>query len=381
MISLANLGFPSLTPLSSFNSWALSMAAWRSGEMDDESLAGEFARYQGEMAQISGVFRGEIRFQELTGELVDLLDEALLRLEACEDQTYLLSELAASGGWARVDDGQVQLLGQRLSALFETFSQLRELEEQRPRLAASPYIHEVLRCLQLFEKGVLSAELMGERLAGVSHHFQLLAEQLRLTSIRLPAVEQLLDVLEVQEVALQELAEGVAAGQRSLPNEPKRVLHDCAEQAFTIHSEIQSLSGTPAVWCDGCLGLVRETPDQTCPECGQALVPDSDPGGLLEVAERACEQNRREDWEALQPLSQEAHHQAQEMLKKLAGFPEKKPALESCLRQLAETLAEVRQCLPEHDARSLERLLPRLREDLEKAAEVQQQTFDEIKVG
>ncbi|MBX3171309.1 MAG: hypothetical protein KF760_28125 [Candidatus Eremiobacteraeota bacterium] len=377
MISLANLGFPSLTPLSSFNSWALSMAAWRSGEMEGEALAREFSRFQLEMSQISAVFRSEIRFQEAHGPLQSLIETALQRLAVCEDQADVLKEW--EGDWEGISEKRVQGLGAALNSLFEVFGQIRELEEERPRLAASPYIHEILRCLQLYERGVLAPELMQERLAGVSQHFQLLGEQMRQSPVRLAAVEQLLDLLEVQENALQQLSEQITEGQPP-GAESKRVLHDCAQQALTIHEEIQALAGTPAVWCDGCLGLVRLTDEQQCPECGQPVgAPEESGDGLLAVAERACAENRREDWELLQVLSQESEAQAQEMVKKVKQLPLKQPDLEAALLQLAGTVAEIRDYLPGRDAPGLERLLPRLRQDLESAAEMQQQVLEEIK--
>ncbi len=377
MISLGNLGLPSLTPLSSFNSWALSMAAWRSGEMEGEALAREFARFQLEMSQISAVFRSEIRFQPAGGPEQALIEIALQRLAVCEDQADVLKEW--EGDWEGISEKRVQALAAALTSLFEVFGQIRELEEKRPRLAASPYIHEVLRCLQLFEKGALAPELMQERLAGVSQHFQLLGEQMRQSPIRLAAVEQLIDLLEIQENALQQLSEQISQGYPLTPD-CTRVLRDCAQQALTIHEEIQALAGTPAVWCDGCLGLVRLTEEQLCSECGQAVgVTEEGGDGLLAVAERACAENRREDWEILQVLSHDSEAQAQEMVKKVKQLPLKQPRLEDALLQLAETVAEVRDYLPGRDGPGLERLLPRLREDLESAAELQQQVMESLK--
>lgn len=376
MISLANLGFPSLTPLSSFNSWALSMAAWRSGEMEGEALAREFSRFQLEMAQISAVFRSEIRFQEASGPIVALIESALEKLAVCEDQADVLKEW--QDDWEGISEKRVQSLAAALNSLFEVFGKIRELEDKRPRLAASPYIHELLRCLQLYEKKTLAAELISERLAGVSQHFSLLAEQMRQSPIRLAAVEQLIDVLEVQENALQQIAEEVGRGQRPVAAESKRVLHDCAQQALTIHEEVRALSGTPAVWCDGCLGLVRLTHDQICPECGQPVgASEQGEDGLLAVAERACAENRREDWELLQSLSQQSEAQAQEMVKKVKQLPVRQPELEEALGRLAQSVSEIRGFLPGRDAPGLERLLPRLREDLESAAELQQRALEE----
>ena len=377
MISLGTLGFPALTPLSSFNSWAMSMSAWRTGEMDGEALAREYSRFQLEMGQISAVFRSEVRFQDPREEgLAPLIEEALQRLAVCEDQTDVLRE------WEGISEPRVQALAAALSSLFEIFGQIRELEEKRPRLAVSPYIHEILRCLQLYEDGVLAPELVQERLAGVSQHFSLLAEQMRQSPIRLAAVEQLLDLLEVQEGALQQVAEQVAQGD-SVAAEPQRVLRDCAQQALTIHEEIQALSGTPAVWCDGCLGLVRLTENRICPECGQRVGESDSAGsdGLLSVAERACAENRREDWELLQGLSQQSEAQAQEMVKKVKQLPVKQPELEAALLQLAGTVAEIRDYLPARDGVGLERLLPRLRDALESAAEIQQEVLEEVKGG
>ncbi len=376
MISLANLGFPSLTPLSSFNSWALSMAAWRSGEMEGEALAREFSRFQLEMAQISAVFRSEIRFQEASGPIVALIESALEKLAVCEDQADVLKEW--QDDWEGISEKRVQSLAAALNSLFEVFGKIRELEDKRPRLAASPYIHELLRCLQLYEKKTLAAELISERLAGVSQHFSLLAEQMRQSPIRLAAVEQLIDVLEVQENALQQIAEEVGRGQRPVAAESKRVLHDCAQQALTIHEEVRALSGTPAVWCDGCLGLVRLMHDQMCPECGQPVgASEQGEDGLLAVAERACAENRREDWELLQSLSQQSEAQAQEMVKKVKQLPVRQPELEEALGRLAQSVSEIRGFLPGRDAPGLERLLPRLREDLESAAELQQRALEE----
>ena len=222
MISLANLGFPSLTPLSSFNSWALSMAAGRSGEMEGEALAREFSRFQLEMSQISAVFRSEIRFQEAHGPMPALIASALEKLAVCEDQADVLKEW--EDDWEGISERRVQSLAAALNQLFEVFGQIRELEEKRPRLAASPYIHEILRCLQLYEKGALAADLMQERLAGVSQHFQLLGEQMRQSPVRLAAVEQLIDLLEVQETALQQLSEQGRRQQRRVSGACKRLL-------------------------------------------------------------------------------------------------------------------------------------------------------------
>ena len=378
MISLANLGFPSLTPLSSFNSWALSMAAWRSGEMESEALGREFSRFQLEMAQISAVFRSEIRFQETSGPIVALIESALQKLAVCEDQADVLKEW--EDDWEGISEKRVQALAGALNSLFEVFGKIRELEDKRPRLAASPYIHELLRCLQLYEKKALSPDLIQERLAGVSQHFQLLAEQMRQSPIRLAAVEQLIDVLEVQENALQQISEEVGRGQRPVATESKRVLHDCAQQALTIHEEVQALGGTAAVWCDGCLGLVRLTDDEICPECGQSVaLSETGEAGLLAVAERACAENRREDWELLQGLSQQSEAQAEEMVKKVKQLPVKQPKLEAALAKLAQSVSEIRGFLPGRDAPGLERLLPRLREDLDKAAELQQQALEEAR--
>jgi len=378
MISLANLGFPSLTPLSSFNSWALSLAAWRSGEMEGEALAREFSRFQLEMAQISAVFRSEIRFQEASGPIVTLIESALEKLAVCEDQADVLKEW--QDDWDGISEKRVQSLAGALNSLFEVFGKIRELEDKHPRLAPSPYIHELLRCLQLYENGALAAELVQERLAGVSQHFSLLAEQMRQSPIRLAAVEQLSDVLEVQENALQQISEEVGRGQRPVAAEVKRVLHDCAQQALTIHEEVQALSGTPAIWCDGCLGLVRLTDDQICPECGQPVgVSEQGEDGLLAVAERACAENRREDWELLQGMSQQSEAQAEEMVKKVKLLPVKQPELEAALGRLAQSVSEIRGFLPGRDAPGLERLLPRLREDLENAAELQQRALEDAK--
>lgn len=353
------------------------MAAWRSGEMEGEALARELARFQLEMSQISAVFRSEIRFQPADGPEQALIQTALERLAVCEDQADVLKEW--EGDWEGISEKRVQALAAALTSLFEVFGQIRELEEKRPRLAASPYIHEVLRCLQLFEKGGLSAELMQERLAGVSQHFQLLAEQMRQSPIRLAAVEQLIDLLEVQENSLQQLSEQISQGHPVTPD-CKRILRDCAQQALTIHEEIQALAGTPAVWCDGCLGLVRLTDEQLCPECGQAVGTSEEGGdGLLAVAERACAENRREDWEILQVLSHDSEAQAQDMVKKVRQLPLKQPELEEALLRLAESVAEVRDYLPDRDGPGLERLLPRLREDLESAAEMQQQVLEGLK--
>lgn len=221
---------------------------------------------------------------------------------------------------------------------------------------------------------------MQERLAGVSQHFQLLAEQMRQSPIRLAAVEQLLDLLEVQENVLQQVSEEVGGNARPVSAESKRILRDCAQQALTIHEEIQALSGTPAIWCDGCLGLVRLTDDQLCPECGQPVGASEEGGeGLLAVAERACAENRREDWELLQGLSQESEAQAQEMVKKVKSLPLKQPELEAALLQLSGTVSEIRGFLPGRDGPGLERLLPRLREDLETAAELQQHALEQVK--
>jgi hypothetical protein len=378
MISLATLGFPSLTPLSSFNSWAMSMAAWRTGEMDSEALAREFARFQLEMAQISAVFRSEVRFQERVEPLAGLLDEALQQLAVCEDQADVLKEW--EGEWEGISEARMQALAGALSSLFEIFDRVRQMEEERPRLAASPYIHEILRCLELYERDVLAPELMLERLAGVAQHFQLLAEQMRQSPLRVAAVEQLLDLLEVQEGALQQISEQVAEHECASP-EQKRLLHDCAQQALTIHEEIQAMAGSPAVWCDACLGLVRLVEEQICSECGQPVQPGGpeEDVGLLAVAERACSENRREDWEALQGLSQQSEAQALDMVKKVKQLPVKQPDLEDALVQLAETVAEIRGYLPERDGPGLERLLPRLRRTLEHAADMQQRVLEEIK--
>ena len=374
MISLSNLGFPSLTPLSSFNTFALSLAAFRNGELEEETLARDFASFQTEMAQISAVFRSEVRFQELEGSLLDWIEVGLERLEVAEDQCYLLGEAGAT-------EARIEPAAKALNELFEVFAQLRKLEEGRPRLAASPYIHEVLRCLQLYDRGILSPQLMQERLAGVSQHFQILAEAVRQTPVRLPAVEQLLDVIEVQEEALQAVSAEVGEGKRPVSPSLLQTLHDCAAQALTIHTEVQALSGTPAVWCDACLGLVRMTTESNCAECGQSLARREAESGLLAVAERACQQGRREDWEALQALSQQSEGQAQELVKKVRGLPHPRPELEAALVELAETVARVREFLPGRDGAGLERLLPELSERLEGAAELQRQALDEARGG
>ncbi|MFN8609939.1 MAG: hypothetical protein U0931_20530 [Vulcanimicrobiota bacterium] len=371
MISLSELGVPSLTPLASFNAFALSLAAFRNGELEEEALARDFARFQGEMTQISVVFRSEVRFQELQGGWLEWIEAGLERLEAAEDQAFLLAE----SGWA---EARVESAASALNELFEVFAQLRKLEEARPRLAASPYIHEVLRCLELHDRGVLPADLVRERVAGVSHHFQLLAEQVRQTPVRLPAVEQLLDLLEIQEEALQTVIAQLGQGGPAA-REPRLILRDCAAQAETIHGEVQALAGSPAVWCDGCLGLVRLTREGSCAECGQA--PDRPPEsqGLLDVARRACSQNRSEDWEALQRLSQSAQVQARELLKKAQSLPEARPELEQALAGVAESVGRVRDLLPKRDRLELERCLPELSQRLERAAELQQLALQELR--
>ncbi|MBS2040525.1 hypothetical protein JST97_36400 [bacterium] len=373
MISLPHLGGTSLTPLASFNAFALSLAAYRHGELEEELLARDFASFQTEMSQISTVFRSEVRFQELQGPWLDWIESALERLECAEDQAYLLSE--ADWGQARVETA-----ARALNELFEAFAELRKLEEARPRLAASPYIHELLRCLELYDRGMLSAALVHERLAGVTHHFQSLAEQMRQSPVRLPAVEQLLDLLEIQEEALQSLADPLLNG-LAVPQQPRKILQDCAAQALIIHTEVQALAGTPASWCDGCLGLVRVTREGRCQECGHGLLRREEGLGLLDLAQRACLENRPEDWEALPSLTQQAQTQASELLKKARALPESQPELEEAIQQMQEALGQVRDCLASRDGPALERFLPALRERLERAAELQRKVLDEARTG
>ena len=121
------------------------------------------------------------------------------------------------------------------------------------------------------------------------------------------------------------------------------------------------------------LTLDQKWPDAGLPAGGSAEVEER----LLAVAERACAENRREDWELLQSLSQQSEAQAQEMVKKVKQLPVRQPELEEALGRLAQSVSEIRGFLPGRDAPGLERLLPRLREDLESAAELQQRALEE----
>lgn len=377
MLPVATLGFPSLTPLSSFNSFALSLAAYRSGEMDETALGQEFSRFCGDVAQISTVFRSEARFQEKLPPWDELIEQALQRLTRCEDHCFILQDLASEGQWEKID---VQRVGKALSRLFETFARLRELEAQRPVLASSPYINELLRCAQLYDRGALSAELLSERVASVSQHFSQLQATLEESPVRLPAVEQLLEVLQAQEVALRGLTAALKEGRRPLPPDPLQILKDCSEEARAVHQEVLDLQGSEAAWCATCGGIVLVV-EGACAECGQALA--ADPGdrgvaGLVELARLAAETNGREDWSQLARECSRSLKQLGELSEKARLLEKQQPEVAAALARLQQTLAAVEETVANRDGPTLLSLSRQLEEVLEVAQEAQNNAMKEL---
>ncbi|MBT9583335.1 hypothetical protein IV102_08295 [bacterium] len=379
MLSMATLGLPSRTPLSSFNSWALSLAAHRSGEMETAALEQEFARLALEMSQISAVFRSEVRYQERQPPWDRVLDAALAQLERCEDLFYLLQEAAGLGAWEQIDQAQVERLGAALTALFESFKEVSALESQRPQLASSPYVHELLRCLQLHQGGGLSRELVEERLASVSQHFLQLQAQLESTPLRLPAVDQLLETLEVQQIAFDELSSALQSG-HPVPARLTYVLRDCAEEARAIHQEILDMQGTDAAWCLACEGIVVVNAG-VCSECGAALGGDQvDQGvlGLVELANQAYHHNQPQDWELLETRVAQSLSQLGEVLAKARSLPQPPPQVEAALSGLQQVLVEIQGCATQRDGAGLRGHILGLEQSLAAAQEAQSEASKEM---
>ena len=377
---MAAMGFPSLTPLSSFNSWALSLAAFRSGEMELAALEQEFAGLAREMSQISAVFRSEARYQEQQPPWDRLLAQALGQLERCEDQLYLLHETATQSAWDQLDEAQVSRLGTSITLLFETFAQIREAEAQRPRLADSPYIHELLRCLKLFDQQKLSRELIEERLLSVSHHFLQLQAQIENSPVRLPAVEQLLDILELQQTAFDQLLEALQQNQRPLPEGPRKILHDCAREALAVHQEVLDLQGTQAGWCVECGGIVAAA-DGLCAECGQPIeTEDGDQGilGLVELAQQTCQNNQPESWAQLSNRLTASLQQLEEVTQKAGALPERKVELEAALARLKQVLTDLQLCTEARDGSGLHVQVALLEQALAAAQAAQNDAIEEM---
>jgi hypothetical protein len=373
------LGFPSLTPLSSFNSWALSLAAFRTGEMEAAALDQEFARLVAEMNQISLVFRSELRYQDRQPPMDVLLEQALDQLERCEDGMYLLHEAAGQGSWDQISQAQVERLGTSIGVLFERFTQIREIEGQRPQLAASPYVHELLRCMHNYAAGKLTRELVEERLASVSHHFLLLKSQLESTPLRLPAVEQLLDILDVQQSAFEQLAAALQAGS-SLPQEFLQVLIHCSEEARLIHQEILDLQGSPAAWCGACEGIVG-VHEGCCSECGQAISlaqEESGVMGLVELVRLACQQDQPADWALLTSRVSQSLAQLKEVADKARNLPQRQPRVETALSGLQQVLREILDCSEQRDGATLWTHVASLEEALSVAQEAQTEASKEL---
>lgn len=379
MLPLASLGFPSLTPLSSFNAFALSLAAYRTGELDETTLTQDFSRFIGEVGQISTVFRSEVRFQELQPPWDELIQEAMNRLTRCEDHCYLLQELAAESNWEQINN-RLQKVGGALSRLFETFGRLRELESQRPVLASSPYINELLRCAKLYDRQVLSGDLLSERVAAVSHHFAQLQATLEQSPLRLPAIEQLLEVLEAQETALRGLSAALKEGRRPLPEHPLEILRDCSEEARAVHQEVLDLQGSEAAWCATCEGIVVVV-EGTCAECGQPLANDEgDRGvaGLVELATRAAEQGRAEDWAALTGECSRSQKQLAQVIEKARALEKEQPEVARALDRLSKVLSVVTETAARRDGPALMTAARELELALDTAQEAQNNAMKEL---
>jgi len=378
MLSLAGLGFPSLTPMSSFNSWSLSLAAYRNGEMERSALEGEFHKFWSEMLQISSVFRSEVLFQEREPEVQRLIQQSLKQLSLCEELCCSLGTESQHG--EQVSQEILSALGEALTGLFDRFSQIREWEERQPRLAASPFIHELLRCIQMYDQGRLAPKLLSQRLASVQHHFQQLSQQIESSPLRLPAVEQLLDILDLQRGAFEELSSHLTAGQRPLPAPPQQILRQCAQEAQNIHQEILDLQGQSAGWCSRCQGIVLAE-SGVCPECGQALGMDSaDRGvaGLVELANLACQQGQPEDWAHLLEQVRQSVAQLEEVKKKAESLPERPAEVEDALIQLEQVLLDVQGSAENRDRESLVLQIQDLQQALDHAQSAQSQARKEL---
>lgn len=368
MISIGTLGLPGLSPLATFNSWVLSLAALRNGEMESPALHQEFSRFLHELHNISNVFRSEMRYQEREGPWKQWLEEALLALEDCEDRTYLLCEALEGDRWENATEARVIEIAEALKGLFGWLDRMREAEAQRPRLAQSPYLHEILRCADLYDREVLSGELMTERLASCSHHFQLVRGQLQASSVRLPAQEQMLDLLDQLEDTLQKLLHQAAEEQPLGVHELEK-LKECDRQAQEIHQEVVQVAGQPALWCSACQGFVPAA--ETCPDCGAPLVSDAPAVlGLVELARRMSQEARDTDWPELRQEVQKNLNLLQETLLKARHVEHAPMPLVPPLQRLNRVLYQILEC---EDQASLRSLVGELEEALEQATELHHQ--------
>lgn len=272
MISFANMGFSAMTPLSSFNSLVLSLEGFRSGEMEKEVLAQEFALFQNELAQIGAVFRWEAPFQESSWQ--PAIRAALLELERSENEAFLLSEAVESGGFEGL---ALEPMGQALVRLFEQFAVLRQKEEERPKLSPSAPINELLRCCDMYDAQQLEAALLEARLDSVLVHFRGLSERLQNQPLRHPTVDKVLEILEIQDEVLQSLLGAVSQGTRPLDDETLEALEECALEAFEQHGALLALQGQPTRWCQVCQGLVLVAAEaEVCEFCGEPLLVQED---------------------------------------------------------------------------------------------------------
>lgn len=127
------------------------------------------AEYELEFHSGQVAFKSELRFQEASPQLQELVPAALEAYDYLNDYNARLRQALEEGNpiLAGVLLERVQ---RRLDQLQRCFARLNELP--REALSPSPYVSELLRCGNLFLDGKLSAELLREKLQGVLQHMQ-----------------------------------------------------------------------------------------------------------------------------------------------------------------------------------------------------------------
>lgn len=363
MISFSNLGLDSMTPLASFNSLLLSLEAFRNGELEEAQLQVELEAVQQELGQIAMIFRWELPYQERQGAWENPLVRAQIELEQSEGLLFQLGELVEQQGWSAVEAEGLNPLRQRLTRLFERFSELRQLEEARPRLSPSAPVHELLRCCALYDSGALSQELLRRRVDSVQHHFAGLARQLQEQPLRHEVVDRVLDLLDVQEEAFRSIMEQLDQDLRPLRRQTLEVLAQAAEEAWKCHQSLQDLQGRETGWCDACEGLVLAEEAAVCADCGGAL---RSPGGseealpshlqaLLESLRRVGQSPQESSWLEFEKHWQEARQRTESVLgqwRQAAARLKEAPPVDfgQVLMEFLEALGRLEPALTSRDA-------------------------------
>jgi hypothetical protein len=352
--------------MASLNNFALCWSAYAQGNLDAEELDRDYRRFTAEFEQISRGFRYEVRFQRPS----PLIEESLRALQKAEDAVFLFAEVVWKGSFSDLTEPMFERLNAQLNPLFACFDRLRQLQEQEGRLAESDITHDLLRCAALYQEEVLSGELWLERLQGAIAHFEQVALGVESAPVRLPAVEQMLDLLAVQQEALQSLA---GHAQQGLPPRPEdlELLRQCSRQAKEIHEELLSLQGQQPLWCSSCQAY---TPAQGCgPNCKAVEQPMALPDVVDLIA-----QGEEGYWDEFQTSLAESRASVAKTLAKAKSVKGSPVDFESALSRLDQVLGQLAAA---ESAAELRPLASSLREAVEAAEAVQHKTQEWLSQG